>query len=121
MTDTTQSVPAGSVLYIQLHTGMAFIGKLQHGDDDSEILLDDCLQVISVPVPVQTPQGMAMRLQPMLGPIHHLATGPEQKAVPTELVSELIHADSRHPLVDAYTKQTSRITLPPSGFKLQGV
>lgn len=99
------------IVYIQLISGLAFLGRVKRRDEDV-LILDNCMQVHNVTIPAPTPQGIRIMTQPALLPVNHMVAGPvDDFAVAEELIFKEMEGDLQHPLVAQYVKATSRIEL----------
>lgn len=110
-----------AIIYAQLYTGMAFIGRLPMSWQGNETVLKlvDALQLVNIQVPIPTPQGININIRPALIPVHHLSQGPEDHEIMGDLIMRTIECDEKHPLVMQYIQTTSRIQMVPAGTQIQ--
>jgi len=113
MTKGISFSPAG-IAYVQLYTGLSFIGRVVSDwqADEEELHLVSALQVVFHPIPMQGPQGqIAIRVQPVLMPVNHLVSGPDEVGLPYAMMLTVAEPGMQHPLIQMYVKQSSGIQL----------
>jgi hypothetical protein len=121
MSDQTPDMPkAGDLIYALTLADVAYIGRFADVQNDpSHGVLVEALKVVTVPVPMQGPNGqVAVRMNPTLTPVNHLMAGPAPVALDLSFMQVFQPIDDQHPLASMYIKSTSKIEMVPKGFKL---